>query len=615
MNAHLVGPPASPPRHASLQAALESAARSSVGLTFLDARESETALPFAALWQRAVRAAAALAALGVEPGDRVALVLPTGLDFMDAFFGVLCAGAVPVPLSPPVRLARLDEFHTRTARMLQACGARLVLTDARVGRLLGLAVEEARPALGCKNVADLREHVAEVGRIHRGAPDELALIQFSSGTTLDPKPVALTHANVIANATAIDRFLPEGGSVRQSGVSWLPLYHDMGLIGCLLLSVLHPGPLTLLPPELFLARPALWLRALSRTRATVSVAPNFAYGLCVKRVRDAEMEGVDLSSWRLALNGAEPVSTEVLGRFARRFARWGFDPDALTPVYGLSEASLAVTFSRPGRRFRALRVDAAALASHGAALPAPGEAHGNANGDPIEGGPRSGGRTREIVSLGAPLPGVEVRVCDPDGATLPERSVGRVRVRGPSVMRGYFGNPEATAAALPDGWLDTGDLGFVHDGELHLCGRAKDLIILRGKNHAPQEFEDALDGLAGVRAGCSAAVGIEREGEDGEELALLVEQEADRGGAEAPRALEERILERVLERTGVRAREVHLLAPGTLPRTSSGKLRRAEALRQLQEGSLLAPRAVTFLGMAREAARSMAAFARLRLRS
>jgi acyl-CoA synthetase (AMP-forming)/AMP-acid ligase II len=612
MNAHLVGPPASIPPHASLQAALESAARSSVGLTFLDARERETPLPFAALWQRAVRAGAALVALGVEPGDRVALVLPTGLDFMDAFFGVLCAGAVPVPLYPPVRLARLDEFHLRTARMLQACEARLVLTDARVGRLLGLAVEEARPELGCRNVADLRPNAAEAGRIHRGAPDELALIQFSSGTTKDPKPVALTHANVIANATAIDSFLPEGGPVRQSGVSWLPLYHDMGLIGCLLLAVLHPGPMTLLPPELFLARPALWLRALSRTRATVSVAPNFAYGLCVKRVRDEEMEGVDLSSWRLALNGAEPVSTEVLGRFARRFARWGFDPGALTPVYGLSEASLAVTFSRPGRGFRAFRVDAAALASLGVAVPAAG---GNLDGRPVEGEPPGVGRTREIVSLGAPLPGVEVRVCDADGATLPERTVGRVRVRGPSVMRGYFGDAEATAAALPDGWLDTGDLGFVHDGELHLCGRAKDLIILRGKNHAPQEFEDALDGLAGVRAGCSAAVGIEREGEDGEELALLVEQEANRDGAEALRALEERILERVLERTGVRAREVHLLAPGTLPRTSSGKLRRAEALRQLQEGSLLAPRAVTFLGMAREAARSMAAFARLRLRS
>lgn len=601
MSAHLVGPPAAPPRHATVQAALEAAAQSGVGLAFVDAQERETALPFAALWQRACATAARLAGLGISPGDRVALVLPTGFDFMDAFFGALCAGATPVPLYPPVRLARLDEFHARTARLLQACGARLVLTDARVGRLLGLAVESARPPLGCKTVADLRAQPTPAGppQAHRGTPRELALIQFSSGSTVDPKPVALTHANVIANTQAIDSFLPEGGGVRQSGVSWLPLYHDMGLIGCLLSAVLHPGALALLPPELFLARPALWLRAISRKRATVSVAPNFAYGLCLKRIRDEEMEGVDLSSWRLALNGAEPVSTEVLRRFADRFSRWGFDRRALTPVYGLSEASLAVTFSTPGRGFRALRVDARALAEDGTAEPA-------SDG-------QGAGPVREIVSLGSPLPGMEVRVCGPGGETLPERRVGAVLVRGPSVMRGYFDNPAATAAALRDGWLDSGDLGFAHEGELHLCGRSKDLVILRGKNHAPQEFEDSLDGLPGVRPGCAVAVAIAPAGEDGEALALLVERAPGRGAAGA--VLEEAIRDRVLERTGVRAHEVRLLAPGTLPRTSSGKLRRAEALRLLLAGELSAPPAVTLLGMARHAARSMAAYARLRLRT
>ncbi|GAC1595001.1 MAG: hypothetical protein NVS4B10_03160 [Myxococcales bacterium] len=320
---HLRGPPAAPPRHATLQAALQAAAASRRGLVFLDAQERETQLTFAALLERAARAAAALEALGVAPGDRVALVLPTGPDFMDAFFGTLCAGAVPVPLYPPVRLGRLEEFHARTARMLEVSGARLVLTDGRIGKFLGVAVERARPALGVRQVAELRAPAGRT-RVHAGAPDDLALIQFSSGTTVDPKPVALTHANVLANATAIDTLLP-GDGLPVSGVSWLPLYHDMGLIGCLLLAVLHPGDLTLLPPELFLARPALWLRALSRTRASVSVAPNFAYGLCVKRVRDEDLAGVDLSSWKLALNGAEPVSTEVLRRFAARFARFGFD--------------------------------------------------------------------------------------------------------------------------------------------------------------------------------------------------------------------------------------------------------------------------------------------------
>jgi fatty-acyl-CoA synthase len=594
-SAHLRGPPAAAARHGTLQAALEGAAASDRGLVFLDARERETPLPFAALWQRATRAAAALELLGIQPGDRVALILPTGTDFMDAFFGALCAGAVPVPLYPPVRLGRLDEFHARTARMLEVSGARLLLTDARIGKFLGVAVERARPALGVYQVSEL---LAPSGRMlaHRSAPGDLALIQFSSGTTVDPKPVALTHANVLANAYAIDSLLPEGGELPVSGVSWLPLYHDMGLIGCLLLAVVHPGTLTLLPPELFLARPALWLRAMSRTRAAVSVAPNFAYGLCVKRIRDEDLAGVDLSAWRLALNGAEPVSTDVLRRFAARFSTFGFDARALTPVYGLSEASLAVTFSTPWRGFRALPVDAEALALRGAAV---------ANG---------GGRAREIVSLGRPLPGMEVRICDEAGVVLPESEVGRVLVRGPSVMRGYFGNPAATAAALRDGWLETGDLGFAHEGELYLCGRSKDLVILRGKNHAPQEFEDALDGLPGVRAGCAVALGFVPPDLDGEELALLVERDgATRPTEGALDPLPDLVRTRVLERTGVRAHEVRLLAPGTLPRTSSGKLRRSEALRLLQADDLSPPRAVSLLGLAKEAARSMAAFARLRL--
>jgi len=317
------------------------------------------------------------------------------------------------------------------------------------------------------------------------------------------------------------------------------------------MAVYRPGPLTLIPPEVFLARPAIWLRAISRQRATISVAPNFAYGLCVRRVRDPEMEGVDLSSWRFALNGAEPVAPAVLRRFSERFAPNGFDGRALMPVYGLSEASLAVAFTPTGR------------------------------------GPRTwvaGGR--ELASAGAPLPGIDIEVRG-----------GRIFVRGPSVMQGYFGNPAATRETLIDGWLDTGDLGFVDGGELFVSGRAKDLVILRGVNHAPQEFEDALDGLDGVRPGCTAAVGVPTA--EGEELVLLVETD---GAADA-----EWIRGRVIERTGIRPSEVHLLAPGTLPRTSSGKLRRSEALRQLLAGELRSPDPVTLLHVAKETARSLLA--------
>ena len=538
----LRGPPLPPPRHQTLQRALAAAAASPTGLSFLDAQEQERGLPFSELYARAQRLAWSLQAIGVLPGDRVAMVLPTSLDFMDAFFGTLLAGAVPVPLYPPVRLGRLEEFHDRTARMLTTVGARLLLSDARISRLLGVVTGRARPALGLHRVSDLFED-SRGDLALPGAPEDLAVIQFSSGTTLDPKPVALSHRNVLANASAIDTFLPEDLAVPQSGVSWLPLYHDMGLIGCLLLAILHPGDMTLMSPEVFLARPALWLRAISKKRATISVAPNFAFGLCAKRIRDEELEGVDLSSWTLALNGAEPIAPVVLQRFADRFAKFGFDPRALTPVYGLSEASLAVTFTPRLRGPRVVRA----------------------------------------VSVGTPIPGIEVRV---------ER--GRIEVRGPSVMRRYFGRDHD--AVSPEGWLDTGDLGFIEDGELFVSGRAKDLVILRGKNHAPQEFEDALDGLGGVRAGCAIAVAV--PGEEGEELALLVERERE-GALE-----EEAVRVRVLERTGIRAQVVRLLEPGTLPRTSSGKLRRSEGRRQLLAGELRPPDKVTALRMAGELLRS-----------
>jgi fatty-acyl-CoA synthase len=526
-----------------MQRALANAARGSLGLTFCDTQERESFLAYSELHSRAARTAGALRELGISPGDRVAIVLPTGVSFMDAFFGALLAGAIPVPLYPPVRLGRLGEFHARTARMLEVCGARIVLSDARISRLLGVAVSRARPALGLHKLPLQGTALEELGD-----SNDLALIQFSSGTTVDPKPVALTHSNVLHNVAAIESFIPENDA--QAGVSWLPLYHDMGLIGCLLLAVYRPGPLTLLGPEVFLGRPALWLRAIARHKATVSVAPNFAYGLCLRRIKDEEVRGIDLSSWKLALNGAEPVAPQVLRNFAERFSANGFDARALMPVYGLSEASLAVTFTPAARGARTLQRGA-----------------------------------RELASVGTPLPGVEVRVDE-----------GRILVRGPSIMRGYFGNDEATKAVLRDGWLDTGDLGFIEEGELFVAGRAKDIIVLRGANHAPQEFEDALDGLEGVRPGCAAAVALHTQ--EGEELAMLVELDGETVG------LAEAVSVRVVERTGIKPHLVQLLAPGTLPRTSSGKLRRTEAARQLEAGELKAPDAVTLLHVAKEMARS-----------
>jgi fatty-acyl-CoA synthase len=455
-----------------------------VGLRFVDATERASWHPWPEVHARALATCGRLQARGVAPGDRVALVFPTSIEFFDAFFGVLLAGAVPVPLYPPVRLGRLAEYTARTTRMLELVRARLVLTDRRVRRLLGQAVAPARPPLGCANPEELPEGDATPVRV---TADDLALVQFSSGTTVDPRPVALSHHAVVAQTVRLNRFWPQPeGRPVDSGVSWLPLYHDMGLIGCVFPALEHPGTLTLIPPELFVARPALWLRTISRYRATISPAPNFAYGLCVDKIRDDQLEDVDLSCWRVALNGAEPVAPRVLRAFGERFSLWGFRREAMTPVYGLSEAALAVTFSELGSAFETRRFDRDLLASAGRAVEA---------ADGVE-----------MVSLGKPLPDFELRVVGEDGRGVEGGTVGRIIVRGPSLMAGYLDQPEATAAALRDGWLDTGDLGFLHEGSLFLTGRAKDVLILRGRNHSPHEVEDAVAAVDGVRAGCAVAV-------------------------------------------------------------------------------------------------------------
>jgi acyl-CoA synthetase (AMP-forming)/AMP-acid ligase II len=525
------------PRFETLTEMLDAAAHTEHSLFFVDRNENEAEVPMAEVRRQARDLAGGLRAEGVKAGDRVALVLPTGVDFVAGFFGVLYAGAIPVPLYPPVRLGKLDEYRDRTATMLRAVHAALVITEDRIRPLLESA--------GTRCVT-----TAELGDVGGGdvtlATTDLALIQFSSGTTHDPKPVALTHDNLLYNMAAIADYFARAGMPEQVGVTWLPLYHDMGLIGNLLTAFYLPRPLVLLAPDLFLAVPAAWLRAISRHRGTVTAAPNFAFGLCLKRIRDEELDGVDLSSWRLCLNGAELASAEVQRRFSERFGRWGFDPQAFTPVYGLAEASLAVTFKPAGRPFTVFELD-----------------------------------NKDVVSTGRPLAGIEVEVRSSDSQPLPEGEVGNIFVRGPSVMAGYFGRGDLTGEALRDGWLDCGDLGFIHDGELFVCGRSKETVIIRGANHAPQDFEAALDGLAGVRTGCAVAVGYQPAGADDEALAMLVETTA-----EAPDSLAVDVAARVLQRTGIAVAHVELVAPGTLPRTSSGKLRRLEARTQWLAGTL-----------------------------
>ncbi|MDY7091418.1 MAG: fatty acyl-AMP ligase [Acidobacteriota bacterium] len=592
------------------------------GLRFLDRRLEERWLGWGELHHRARQVAAGLAALGVQAGQRVALIYPTGEDFFAAFFGILAAGAVPVPLYPPVRLGRLGEYQERTAGMLRAAGARLVLAEGRVARLLGPAVEIARPPLGVRRLDELAEGLSggldgAGGPEHTATEDELALVQFSSGTTVAPKPVALSHRAVVAQTRILNAHWPPDAAGLPTGVSWLPLYHDMGLIGCVFSALALGTELTLLPPEDFVVRPALWLKALSRTRAAVSPAPNFAYALAVERIRDDELAGVDLSAWRVALNGAETVAPEVLRAFCRRFARWGFRPEALTPVYGLAEAALAVTFSSLDQPFESRRFQRRPLVEEGRAVPAEGAAReaGSREVSSPEAGSREGAGEEdqepatEIVSVGRPLPGFELEIRGDDGAPVGEGRAGRVWIRGPSLMEGYLDQPQATAAALRDGWLDTGDRGFLSEGELYLAGRAKDLVLLRGRNYAPEEIEQALDPLPAVRTGCAVAASYLPEGADGEQLVLLVEGRRGAGRQELA-DLPEACRRAVLAKVGVRAEEVVVLAPGTLPRTSSGKLRRSTALERWRLGTLEAPDSVNPLTLGLAFGRSAIAYAR-----
>ena len=544
---------------------VEVAQRSEVGLEILDRREVASWHAWSSIVERAARVAGGLRARGVAAGDRVALILPTGADFVHGFFGVVWAGAVPVPLYPPLRLGCLDEYREQTESMLRTAGANLVLSDRRISSLLQDALRRANVHRGWETVGGLMGASTEATR---AAPSDLALVQYSSGTTLRPKAVALEHRAILAQLDGLRRIWPTPRGAEHRGVSWLPLYHDMGLIGALLAALHHPGSLTLIPPELFVARPAVWLRAIARTRATISPAPDFAYALCCDRIQDEELDGVDLSCWQIALTGGEMVSARTLRRFAERFANWGFDPIALSPVYGLAEATLAVSFSSLDRPWQSRHFDRERLGRDGLALDSDGGL--------------------ELVSVGRPLLGFDLRIADADGSSLPERRVGRIFVRGPSMLREYLDDAEATAALRVGEWLDTGDLGVRIDEELYVTGRAKDILIHRGRNLAPEELERVADRVDGARPGCVAAVSSYSAALGREQIVLLVERRRKLGPS-ANAAIAARCREQLLASCGVEVDLVQMLEAGTLPRTSSGKIRRAEARRRLLAHQLRPP--------------------------
>ncbi|GAB4256722.1 MAG: hypothetical protein Kow0092_02930 [Deferrisomatales bacterium] len=521
-------------------------------------------LTFAELLDGASAWAAHLQERGVAPGDRVLLVLPTERAFYEAYWGILLAGAVPVPAYPPVRMGRMEEYLHNLAQLAANAGARVLVTNSAIRPVLQPIRERTAEGFGFTVPGEVRpgRTVAPV----EATAESLGLLQYTSGSTGTQKGVMLTHANLLANLRAM------GAGVALTSedvaVSWLPLYHDMGLIGLMLGSFYWGVHLVAMSPVDFLRRPVRWLRAISEHRATVSAGPNFAYSLTARKARPEALEGIDLSSWRLALCGAEPIHPATIEVFTRRFEPYGFRPEAFFPAYGLAENTLAVAFSDLGRPPRIATVDGPTLEGEGRAVPA-------------EPGPRA----RAVVSVGRPIPTVEVAVVDEADRPVGEGVRGEIVVRGPSVMAGYYGNPEATRETLRGGWLHTGDLGFVLDGHLFISGRKKDMVIKAGRNYFAEDLEAAAAQVPGVRGGGLCVFAAENARRGTEEVVLLAEV-ADRMDAASREGLVEQLRQRVSEATGCRPDRVVLLPARTLPKTSSGKIQRFKARQWYLDGSL-----------------------------
>lgn len=541
-------------------------------IALYDADEHVAEITYAALYDGAAAVAAGLQAQALQPGQTVALMLPTSRDFFCGFYGILLAGGIPVPIYPPARLSQLEEHLRRQERILSNAATVLLLTvpEAKpLARLLSAQVE------GLRRVVTVSELSAAGGTYVRPAVQahDIALVQYTSGSTGNPKGVVLTHANLLANLQAMAQVVQI--TATDVFVSWLPLYHDMGLIGAWLGSMYYAYPLVLMSPLAFLARPARWLWAIHTHRGTLSAGPNFAYELCVRRIEDSELEGLDLSSWRIAFNGAEPVSASTLARFTERFRTYGFRPEAMTPVYGLAEAALGVAFPPLGHTPHIDHIKREPFMRSGRAVPA--EAHDTA--------------AYHFVTSGQPLPGYQIRIVDATGHEVGERQEGRLEFQGPSTTSGYFHNPEATARLFHGAWLDSGDLAYTVGSTVYLTGRAKDIIIRAGRNIYPHELEEALGDIAGLRRGCVAVFGSPDPVSGTERLVVLAETRVTAPNTLAQlRAQVEAVTSDLL---GTPPDDVVLAPPGSVLKTSSGKLRRAASRERYEQGALgKRPRAV-----------------------
>jgi len=561
-------------RFTSLVALLAERAKSQAGdraYIFLGDRGTEEAVLSYGELYNAARSLAAELRKRVSRGDRALLVFPPGLEFMVAYFGCLIAGVIAVPMMMPRRNSARDS----SAAILANCEPAIALTTSAFVLRQDLLARFERASLQWLAV-DLAVDSSESADLPLPGPNDIAFLQYTSGSTSDPKGVAVSHANLLANLEMIRLSL--GNTSRSTYVNWVPLYHDMGLILNALQALYVGAPCVLMAPNGFMQRPLNWLRAIHHYKAEVACSPNFGYDLCVSRYRADQMDGIDLSGWKIALNGAEPVRAETIARFTEIFAAHGFRPDAVFPAYGMAEATLLISGGGRGAGHGTRTVSLAALQAHRVSPPT----------DDAD--------AQILVGCGRALQGERIAIVDPDTrARLPSNRVGEIWVDGPNVARTYWRNEAATSGGLhariegedAAAWLRTGDLGFLDErGELFVTGRIKDLIIIRGINHYPQDVEQTVQRLhASLRQNGGAAFSVSDE--NGEETLVVVQEiertERNKIDSEELKGL---IREGVADQHELSARHIALIRPGTLPKTTSGKIQRSLARRLWLEGRL-----------------------------
>ena len=533
----------SPLVSSTLPQRIEAATARGGSITFIDG-DSADRVEWARLHDEARAMAGALQRRGIGPGAHVALIGPTSRQLVTAIQATWLTGGTAVVLPLPMRMSSIDEFVAQTRVRIKGADAALLLIDRQL-------IDFFEPAPGDPATVVLQDIGTAPFSPPSFDPETLAVLQFTSGSTSDPKGVMLPHRTILANldgAGAAARLDPETDVL----VSWLPLYHDMGLIGIFTLPMITGTDLVLAGPQDFMASPARWMQWMSDFKGTATAGPNFSYALAARALK--RLDTLDLSRWRVALNGAEPVDPETMNALCEAGARHGFRPEAVFPAFGMAELAIAGTFPEPDSGLCVDVVDRTMLEVDGYAKPV----------DPQREG------TRALAKLGRPVAGLEMRVCDPaTGAVLEEREVGELEFRGTSVTPGYYKHLDATAAAFHDGWLRTGDLAYIVDGQLVVCGRIKDVIIVAGRNVFPEDVERAVAGVDGVRAGNVIAFGV--DGRRGQESVVVVAETK----ADDTSPVKAAVAERVRQAVGMAPREVVLVLPGSLPKTSSGKLQRS----------------------------------------